>query len=317
MLNIFEVAVVGHVLRRMCPVPGVVSTVIGVEEVVTHVAEVLDGLLGLFHVTAELGDLADSCGNNALAPACAVGNCGVTQGYGEVFAGVSLDALNDFNGEAISVFERAAVLVGTMVPILHGELVKQVAFVNGVDLNTVNTGVTEELCGLTESFDHLVDLLNGHGTGGELLCPTVRSLGSGCAGVLNIDYGACKLVQEVVLCENYHPGGNCHGTAKAAGQLDEELCAGLMELDHVLLELLEHSLVLVQPMTAGHTHGVTDTLHAGEDKANALLGSLEQEVSSFLIEVAGLEPAKQGSAAHGALDNAVLDLYIADLERGK
>ena len=90
-----------------------------------------------------------------------------------------------------------------------------------------------------------------------------------------------------------------------------------MELDHVLLELLEHSLVLVQPMTAGHTHGVTDTLHAGEDKANALLGSLEQEVSSFLIEVAGLEPAKQGRAAHGALDNAVLDLYIADLERGK
>ena len=67
----------------------------------------------------------------------------------------------------------------------------------------------------------------------------------------------------------------------------------------------------------GHTHGVADTLHAGEDKAYALLGSLEQEVSSFLIEVAGLEPAKQGSAAHGALDNAVLDLYIADLERGK
>ena len=204
-----------------------------------------------------------------------------------------------------------------MVPILHGELVKQIAFVNSVNLNAVNACVAEELCGLTESLDHLVNLLNGHGTGGQFLCPTVRSLGSGSASILNVNDGACELVEEVVLSKNYHPGGNCHGTAEAACQLDEELCAGLVELDHVLFELLEHSLVLVQPMTAGHTHSVTDTLHTGKDEAYALLGSLEQEVSCFLVEVAGLKPAKQGSTAHRTLDNAVLDLYIADLERGK
>ena len=87
-----------------------------------------------------------------------------------------------------------------------------------------------------------------------------------------------------------------------------------MVLYHVLLELLEHSLVLIQPAAA---HGITDTLHTREDKAYALLSSLEQEISCLFVEMAGLKPAKQRGTAHGTLDNAVLDLDIADLERSK
>ena len=87
-----------------------------------------------------------------------------------------------------------------------------------------------------------------------------------------------------------------------------------MELGHPGGQFLEHGLVLPQPAAA---HGVAHTLHAGQDQANAVLCTLEQEVCGFLIEVAGLQPAEQGSAAHGALDNAVLDLYIADFEGGK
>ena len=87
-----------------------------------------------------------------------------------------------------------------------------------------------------------------------------------------------------------------------------------MVLNHVLLELLEHSLVLIQPAAA---HGVTDTLHTGEDEANALLGSLEQEICRLFVEMAGLKLAKQRGTAHGTLDNAVFYLDIADLERSE
>jgi len=316
-LNVSQVAVVGHILRRMCPVPGVIGTVIGVEEVIAHVAEVLDGLLGLFHVTAELGDLACCFGNDALAEVCAVGNCGVTEGYGEVIAAVLLDALNDLYGEAISVLEGAAVLVGTLVPVLHGELVEEIALVDSVDLNAVNACVLKSLCGLAEALDHVLNFLYGERTGHEGRIPAVRSLGSGCCCVAYIDDGGCELVEDGVLVQVDHPGSDSHGTAEACSELYEQLCAGLMELFHVGLQFLEHLLVLVQPVSAGHTHGVADTLHTGENEADALLGSLKQEISCFLVEMAGLEPAKQGGTAHGALDNAVLDLYIADLKGGK
>ena len=311
-LNVCEVAVVGHVLRRMCPVPGVVSTVIAVEEVVAHVAEVLDGLLGFGHVTAPLLELL--AGNSALAPALGVGLDGVTQGYGEVFTGISLDALYDLDGEAETVLEGAAVLVFTPVPVLHGELVKQVTFVNSVDLNAVDACVAQHLCGLAECLDHLADLLDGHGAGEHILLPTVRSCGCGSAAVAYVDDGGSDLVEDGILVQDDHPGGNCHRAAEACCQLDEQLGAGLVVLYHVLFELLEHSLVLVQPAAA---HGITDTLHAGENKANALLCSLEQEISCLFVEMAGLKPAKQRGAAHGTLDNAVFNLDIADLERSK
>ena len=313
MLNICEVAVIGHVLRRMCPIPCVVSTVVAVEEVVAGVAEVLDSLLGLCHVAAPLLEvgLVRHC---ALAPTLGLGNDGVTEGYGEVVACVSLDALNDLDGEAETVLEGAAVLVFTPVPVLHGELVKQVTFVNSVDLNAVNACVAQHLCGLAECVDHLMDLLNGHGTGEHILLPAVRSCGSGCAAVAYVNDGGSELVENGVLVENDHPGGNCHGAAKACCELDEQLCAGLVVLYHVLFELLEHSLVLVQPAAA---HGITDTLHAGEDKANALLSSLEQEICCLFVEMAGLKPTKQRGTAHGTLDNAVFDLDIANLERSE
>ena len=188
---------------------------------------------------------------------------------------------------------------------------------NGVDLNTVNTGVSQLLRSLTESFDHLVDLFDGHGTGLDILGPAVRGSGSGSAGVLNVNDGGSELVEEVVLCENGHPAVDSHGTAEACCQLNEQLAAGLVVLFHVGLELLEHLVVLPQPLAAGDTEGIAHTLHTGEDKADAVLCSVEQEVSGFLIEVVGLQPAEQGGAAHGALNDAVLDLYVTDLPRGK
>ena len=49
------------------------------------------------------------------------------------------------------------------------------------------------------------------------------------------------------------------------------------------------------------------------------LGTLQEQLGSFLIELTAgeLEPTEQAGTAHGAHDNAVLDLHIAYLPGGK
>ena len=68
--------------------------------------------------------------------------------------------------------------------------------------------------------------------------------------------------------------------------------------------------------TASHGYGITVDI-VPEHETDAVLGAGQQEVRSFLIEVARLQPAKQRGAAHGALDNAVRDLDIANFPRSK
>ena len=315
-LDVLEVAVVGHVLRRMCPVPRIVGAVVAVEHVVAGFLEVLDSLLGLGHVAAELLKVG-LVRHRALAPGLGLGDDGVTQGHREVGAGLTLDLLHDLDREAETVLERAAVLVGAVVPVGHGELVKQVALVDSVDLDAVDAGSAQLLGGLAEGAHHVLDLLDGQRAGHDVFLPAVRDLGSGGADVLHVDDGAGDLVEEVVLGQHRHPAVDRHGTAHAGGELDEELCTGLVELDHVLLELLEHLVVLVQPLTAGDAQRIADALHAGQDQAHAVLRAVEQEVSCFLVKVVRLHPAEQGRAAHGALDNAVFHLDIADLPGGE
>ena len=181
-------------------------------------------------------------------------------------------------------------------------------------LDAVDAGLAQLLGGGAEVPDHLLDLLDREGTGGQAVGPAVGRGGSGSAGVLHVDDRAGQLVQEVVLAESGHPGRNGHRTAEAAGQLDEQLSAGLVVLIHVGLENAVHLAVGVEPLSA---HRVADDLHAGQDQADAVLGALEQEICAFNVEVRRLEPAENGGAAHGALHDTVGNLYFSDLERSK
>ena len=52
-LDILEVAVLRHILRRMCPVPGIVGPVVAVQHVIACILQVLDCFLGFLHVTAD------------------------------------------------------------------------------------------------------------------------------------------------------------------------------------------------------------------------------------------------------------------------
>ena len=296
----------------MCPVPGIVGAVVAVEEGIAGILKDLDGLLGLGEVTAEFFKLF--IGHRTLAPALGAGADGITEGDGEVVAGLLMNGLDDLSSEAQTVLQGAAVLVGTEVHVRNGELVEVVAFVNGVNLDAVDTGFTQLLGGGAEVPDHLLDLFHGEGTGSQVVRPAVRRGGSRSAGILHVDDGTGELVQQVVSAEGGHPRGDGHAAAEAAGQLDKELPAGLVILVHIGLEHAVHLAVGIEPLAA---HGVADDLHAGEDQADTVLGALEQEVSAFQVEVGRLQPTEQGGTAHGTLHNAVGDFYLSDFERSK
>ena len=186
-----------------------------------------------------------------------------------------------------------------------------------MDLNTVNAGLSQFFGCLAESLYHLADLGYGERTGGDTLRPAVRRLGSGGADILYIHNGACQLIKHVAFGKRGHPAVYRHGAAHTGSQLDKQLCACLMELYHVLLELFEHLVVLIQPLSAGDAQRVTDALHTGQDQTNAVLRPVKQEVCRLLIEVVRLHPAEQGGTAHGTLDDAVFYFHIPDLPWSK
>ena len=188
---------------------------------------------------------------------------------------------------------------------------------HGVDFHTVNAGVHEHLRGLAESVDHLVDLFSRQRAGLDLRIPAVGGLGGGSAAVVHVQNALGDGAKRLLLEHIDHHLVDRHAAAHAGGELDEELRTRLVEFGHPLGELAEHTLVLIQPVTAGNAHRVAHALHAGQHQTDVVLGAVEQMIRRFLVEVAGLQPAEQGCAAHRHLHNAVFDLAVADFPRGK
>ena len=104
--------------------------------------------------------------------------------------------------------------------------------------------------------------------------------------------------------------------AHAGGELDEELCAGLVELVHEELQLLEHLGILPQPLAPD---GVPQGRNTGDNETDVVPCPLQEELRRLLVELTAgqLKPAKEARAAHGAHDDAVFDLNIPDLPGGK
>ena len=103
MLDIREVQVQRGVHRRMCPEPGVVGAVVTVEEVVAGFFQDLDGLLGLFHRPADLGELLTGHGTGV--EALGHRTYGVPQRDRIVFAANFLDLSDDLTGEPQPVLQ--------------------------------------------------------------------------------------------------------------------------------------------------------------------------------------------------------------------
>ena len=159
MLNIAEIAVERHVYRRVRPVPCVVCAVIAGEHVIARVFEVLYRALGLRHIAANLGKYL--AGNSTLTEALCLADDAVPQGYGEVLSAELLYLLHDLNGETVAVLKAAAVFVGAVVGVGHGELIHQISLVYCVHLHAVYTGILCEQNSLRIRLNVLMYLLTG------------------------------------------------------------------------------------------------------------------------------------------------------------
>ena len=312
--NVVKVTVLGHVHRGMCPVPGVICTVVCVKHIVTCVLKILCSSLGLFHVTTNLDVLLT--GNSTLAEALHLGLYRVTERNGEVLATLGLDCLNNLCCKAVSVLKAAAVFVGTLVEELDRKLVKKITLVYCVNLNTVNTCVAAELCSLCKCLDDLVDLVLGHFGTDDVGCPTSRLLGGRCKLVACIKNGLKNCSCKLVLVKRAYKLGDCPGASHTCGKLNEELCAGLMDLVHKFLKLLEHLGILPEPLAP---EGISKGSDTGDDKTYVIVCSLKEKLCSLLVKATAgqLKPTKQRRTAHRTHNDTVFDLYVAYFPRGK
>ena len=312
--NVVQVAVLRHVHRRMCPVPAIIRTVVGVKHIVAGILQVLGSPLGLGHITAHFRCVVT--GDDTLSKALQLGLYGVAQGYRERRTALSLDGLDNFCGEAVTVLKRAAVLVGTLVEEFDGKLVQQIALVDSMDFHTVNTGIHTQLCGLGKGLDDLVDLLLGHLGYDNIRGPTGRL----CTGrgqlVAGVKDGFHNCTGELILMQRANQLRDCPAAAHTSGQLDKELGTGLMNFFHEFSQILKHLGVLPQPLAP---EGISQGCDAGDNQTNIIVCTLQEQLCCLFIEMtaAQFKPTKEAGAAHGTHNNAVLDLYIADLPGGK
>ena len=170
-LHILQVAVLGHVDRRVRPVPCIIGSVVAVEHVVTGVLKIFCRPLGLLHIAPCFLELL--AGKRAAAESLRLGDHAVTQGHREIISAGLLDRLNDLHREAVAVLERSAVFICAMIHILECELIEQVAFMNRMDLHAVHARFLEEPCALGERIHKLMDLFHRHRSGGNFVRPAV------------------------------------------------------------------------------------------------------------------------------------------------
>ena len=103
MRNIFQIAVLWHILRRMRPIPGIVSSIIAVEHIVACILKIFCSLFTFFHITTNL--CIFFARNSTYTEVFYLGLYGITQGYREVITAGSLDCLYNVCRKTISVFK--------------------------------------------------------------------------------------------------------------------------------------------------------------------------------------------------------------------
>ena len=314
MRNVLKVAVFGHIHRRMRPIPRVVRTVVGIEHIVARILKILGCSFGFLHITSDLNVILT--GHCALAKSLHLGLYRVTERYGIILAARLLDRFYDLCGKAISVFKAAAVFVGTLIEKFDRKLVEKVALVNRVDLNTVNTRFLAKPCGLGKRLDDLVDLLDRHLGAFDIVRPTGGLRGRRCKLVRGVDYRLNNGSRKFVLVQRRDKLGDRPRASHTRRKLNKELSAGLVDLVHKDLQILEHLFVLPKPFAP---KGVAQGGNSGDNKSNVVVCSLKEELCRLLVKATArkLKPTEERRTAHRAHYDSVFDLHVADLPRCK
>ena len=159
-LDLRQIAVFGHIHRRVSPVPRVIRAVVAVEHIIARILQKLRGDLGLGHVAARLDILL--AGQRALPEALGLRDDGIAQRHREIRAAGGLDGLDDLSGEAVAVFKTSAILIRALVDVVERELVEQIALMDSVNLHAVYTCVLEQFGALGERVNELLNFLLRH-----------------------------------------------------------------------------------------------------------------------------------------------------------
>ena len=312
-LDIREVQVERRVHRRVCPEPGVIGAVVAVEEIIAGLFQDLDGFLGLFHRPADLGELLT--GHGAGVEALGHGADGITQRDGVVVAADFLDLFDDLTGEPQTVLQRTAVRVIPVVRVGHGELVEEVALVDGVDLDAVDPDLLAAQGRLTERIHELVDHVLRELIHLDVRRPDVRQpLVRRAPPPLGGDDLVGEVADGFVLDERLQQRRQDHGTSRARAQLEEHLRAALMDLIHDFLCRSEDFGVLVHPPfpdDADHRDESRD------EQTDVVVHTVLVELFDALREAGLGLPLDHVRAFHRQHDHTVLDLDIAYLPGGK
>ena len=158
--HVFQVAVLRHVDRRMCPVPGIIGAVVAVEHVVSRFFQEFHRFFRFLHVSADFDVFLAR--QSAFTEIFRLGYDGIPQGYREVFPAFLLDRFYDLSGKTVTVFQRSAVFVLSFVHIFQSELIQQISFMHGMDLYSVNTRILQFFRRFCESIDEFLYFRFGH-----------------------------------------------------------------------------------------------------------------------------------------------------------
>ena len=310
MLDLRQIAVFGHIHRRVRPVPRVIRAVVAVEHIIARILQKLRGDLGLGHVAARLDILL--AGQRALPEALGLRDDGIAQRHREIRAAGGLDGLDDLGGEAVAVFKTSAILIRALVDVVERELVEQIALVHGMDLHAVDARVLQELRAFGERVNEFLNFRLRHLARRQLIRPPVgRRAGRG-RDLVEIHDRLRQHAQHGIVVELFHHLGHGKAPAEARRQLHEQLRARLMELRHPLCQIVVHLLILVQPLAV---HRIIHRLTAGQDKTGIVFRNFKDKARAVLVKMVPFHPAEQIRAAHAGEHDAVLELDLADLPR--
>ena len=312
MFNIRKVAILGHVYRRMSPVPGVVCSVVAVQAVISRVLKILRGFFRFFHIPADFGVFLP--GKCTLTEALCFGYDTVAERHREIVAAGFFDRLYYLNRETVSVFKASAVLIGTFIHITQSKLIEKISLMNRMNLNTVYPRIHQHSRAFCKGIDKLLNLRNGHFPGRDLVRPAVRRRTCGGGNLVEIHKWFAQNTESLVCVQFFHHRAYCKRSSETCGQLYEKLCAGLVKFRHPFFEILVHFLVFVKPLSE---HGIIHRLTSGHHKPGIVFGDLKNKPCAVPVKMVLFHPAEKVRPPHTRQHNTVFDLAFAYFPRGK
>ena len=285
--HIVQVQCLRHIHRRMRPVPGIIRTVVAVQHVIAGFLQDLCDADAFVDVTAEF--LKRFARHGTLVEALGIALDGIPYGYREVISAFLLDGFDNLNREAQTVLQTAAVFILAVVVIGNGELVEQIPFMHGMDLDTVDTRIPGGFGSERKPVNIVFNLLFGHLTvimGG---IPDIRQS------------GRCRVIPV------------CAASSGKCGDHDEYLGTVLMNTVGEILLILHVGFQVVHD--GRQMSSRRQRYKSGDDKACSSLCTFNVVICAVLGIASVRIHQTRTENTHRQKRNAVGDFHLTDFHR--